>query len=128
MIFKGYAATEAGGELKPFEYEQGPLGPDEVQIKVQHCGICHSDLSMLQNDWGITQYPFVPGHEIVGVIEETGELVKNRTIGQRVGVGWHAGTCMHCQPCLSGNQSLCANANATIVGNHGGFSERVRVQ
>jgi uncharacterized zinc-type alcohol dehydrogenase-like protein len=128
MIFKGYASTEASGELKPFEYKPGTLSPYEVQIKIQHCGICHSDLSMLNNDWGITQYPFVPGHEIVGVIEEVGELVKNRTVGQRVGVGWHAGTCMHCKPCLSGDQNLCANANATIVGNHGGFADRVRVQ
>ncbi|MGV7221734.1 MAG: NADPH-dependent aldehyde reductase Ahr [Nitrospinales bacterium] len=127
-MFKGYSAKKAGGELKPFEYELGKLGPDEVQIKVQHCGICHSDQSMLNNDWGITQYPFVPGHEIVGVIEEIGELVKNRTVGQRVGVGWHAGTCMHCKPCLSGDQNLCANANSTIVGNHGGFADRVRVQ
>ncbi|MBT8179789.1 MAG: alcohol dehydrogenase catalytic domain-containing protein, partial [Eudoraea sp.] len=63
-----YAAESAGAELKPFTYDLGTLGSEEVDIKVHYCGICHSDLSMLNNEWGMTQYPFVPGHEVVGEI------------------------------------------------------------
>ncbi|MBT8222768.1 MAG: alcohol dehydrogenase catalytic domain-containing protein, partial [Eudoraea sp.] len=63
-----YAAESAGAELKPFTYELNNLGSEEVDIKVHYCGICHSDLSMLNNEWGMTQYPFVPGHEVVGEI------------------------------------------------------------
>ncbi len=62
-MIKAYAANEAGGELKPFEFDPGPLRRDHVEIDVEHCGICHSDLSMLNNDWTITAYPFVPGHD-----------------------------------------------------------------
>ena len=67
-MIKAYAASEPGGELKPFEYDPGPLGQTEVEIEVAHCGICHSDLSMLDNAWGMTQFPLVPGHEVVGSI------------------------------------------------------------
>src|SRR5580698_5153242 len=66
--FKGYAATKPGGPLEPFSFDPGPLGPEEVEIKVTHCGLCHSDLSMLDNDWGMTKYPFVPGHEVTGTV------------------------------------------------------------
>jgi len=72
-----YAATEAKGKLKPFTYELPDLGSDQVDIKVHYCGLCHSDLSMLNNDWGMTRYPFVPGHEVVGEVVATGSEVKN---------------------------------------------------
>ncbi len=68
MPIRAYAAHSPKGELKPYEYEPGPLGDEEVEIAVSHCGICHSDLSMLNNDWGMTKYPFVPGHEAVGKV------------------------------------------------------------
>ena len=67
-IIHGYAASEAKGSLKPFEFDLGELGPEEVEIKVTHCGICHSDLSMLDNEWGMSKYPFVPGHEAAGTV------------------------------------------------------------
>ncbi|MEN8789649.1 MAG: alcohol dehydrogenase catalytic domain-containing protein, partial [Flavobacteriaceae bacterium] len=67
-----YAAAEAGAKLEPFSYELGPIGTEEVDIKVHYCGICHSDLSMVNNEWGMTQYPFVPGHEIVGEVLAVG--------------------------------------------------------
>ena len=70
-----YAASEAGGKLNPFKYILPNLGSDQVDIKVHYCGICHSDLSMLYNAWGMTQYPFVPGHEIVGEAENGIEAV-----------------------------------------------------
>ena len=88
MIFHAYAASGAKTELKPFEYEVGVLAGNEVQIKVETCGICHSDLSMLDNDWGISTFPLVPGHEVVGIIESVGEQVKHLKVGQRVGVGF----------------------------------------
>lgn len=123
---RGYAANQPAGPLEPFEYEAGPLGPQEVEIEVQHCGICHSDLSMLANEWGITQYPFVPGHEVAGKVAAVGELVDHLQVGDRVGLGWHAGYCMTCPQCLNGHHNRCPEASGTIVGRHGGFADRVR--
>lgn len=123
---KAYAAHEPGGELKPFEYDPGSLGDEEVEISVEYCGVCHSDLSMLDNEWGNTQYPFVPGHEVVGTIAALGDRVTKLNVGQRVGLGWFSGSCMSCEWCMSGNQNLCLTAEGTIVGRHGGFADKVR--
>jgi uncharacterized zinc-type alcohol dehydrogenase-like protein len=125
-MIKAYAAFEPAGTLQPFEYDPGPLGPHEVEIDVQYCGICHSDLSVLDNAWGLTQYPLVPGHEVVGTIAKVGDQVEQLTVGQTVGLGWHAGYCDSCGSCRSGDQNLCADAQATIIGHHGGFAEQVR--
>jgi uncharacterized zinc-type alcohol dehydrogenase-like protein len=121
-----WAATTAGGICEPFAYDPGPLGPDEVEIAVEHCGICHSDLSMLDNHWGMSRYPLVPGHEAVGRIIKLGDRVAGLSPGQRVGVGWMATSCMHCQSCLGGDQHLCHQGQGTIVGRHGGFADRLR--
>ncbi len=123
---KAMAAGEAKGELTPFEYELGELGPHDVDVAVTHCGICHSDLSMLENEWGMAQYPFVPGHEAAGTVVAKGELVTHLELGQRVGVGWQSGSCMHCQQCVGGDHNLCAQMEGTIVGRHGGFASHVR--
>ncbi|MEK7845300.1 MAG: NAD(P)-dependent alcohol dehydrogenase [Pseudomonadota bacterium] len=125
-MIKAYAAFETGGELQPFEYDPGLLGARDVEIAIEHCGICHSDLSMLHNEWGITRYPFVPGHEIIGTIAAKGDHVHHFQLGQRVGLGWHAGYCMTCHSCMSGDHNLCAQAESTIVGRHGGFADKVR--
>jgi uncharacterized zinc-type alcohol dehydrogenase-like protein len=125
-MIKAYAAHEPGGRLEPFEYDPGPLGEEDVEINVEYCGICHSDLSMLKNDWGITQYPFVPGHEVVGKVAAVGDRVKTFSIGQQVGLGWFARSCMVCEWCMSGNHNLCLQAEGTIVGRHGGFADKVR--
>jgi uncharacterized zinc-type alcohol dehydrogenase-like protein len=125
-MIRAYAALEKGGELKPFEYDPKPLGSEDVEIDVEYCGICHSDLSMLHNDWGMTQYPFVPGHEVVGTIADVGSAVKRLQIGQRVGLGWYSRSCMTCEWCMSGNHNLCATAEGTIVGRYGGFADKVR--
>ena len=127
-MIKAYAAFEPGGELKPFEYDPGPLGRQAVEIEIEHCGICHSDLSMLDNEWGIAEFPIVPGHEVVGIISAVGEDVTDLQIGQQVGLGWHSGYCMTCSSCLAGDHNLCANAEATIISRHGGFADRVRAQ
>ncbi len=127
-MIKAYAALEAGGELRPYEYDPGPLGAHDVEIAVEYCGICHSDLSMLNNEWGFTQYPFVPGHEVAGRICAVGEHVKKFNIGDRVGLGWHSSYCLDCGTCMEGDHNLCRSAQGTIIGRHGGFADKVRAQ
>jgi uncharacterized zinc-type alcohol dehydrogenase-like protein len=123
---KAYAATAPGAALTPFEFDPGPLGDEQVEIAVDYCGICHSDLSMLQNHWGMTQFPLVPGHEISGRVVAVGPDAKKVKVGDRVGVGWFSGSCMSCHDCLSGDHNLCAGHEGVIVGRHGGFADRVR--
>lgn len=126
--FHAYAASSAKAPLEPFSFDPGELGAEEVEIKVTHCGICHSDLSMLDNEWGMSKYPFVPGHEVTGTVAALGAEAKGLTIGQRVGLGWSSHSCLSCHECLSGDQHLCAAVQGTIVGRHGGFADRVRAQ
>lgn len=128
MTIKGWAATAANRPLEPFEYDPGSLGADDVEIAVEHCGVCHSDASMMSNEWGITTYPIIPGHEVIGRVVALGSNAKGLTMGQRVGIGWASGNCMHCEQCVSGDGNLCSQGQATIVGRHGGFADRVRVQ
>ena len=123
---KAWAAHAAGAQLQPFEFDPGPLADDDVEIDVEHCGICHSDLSMLDNLWGFTRYPFVPGHEATGRVRALGAQVRGLAIGQRVGLGWNARSCLHCPQCLAGNQHLCPGVEPTIAGRHGAFADRVR--
>jgi alcohol/geraniol dehydrogenase (NADP+) len=127
-MVKAFAATHAGGTLEPFEFELGPIGSDQIDIAVEHCGICHSDLSMLKNEWGISAFPLVPGHEVIGKISAVGEGVTHLHLGQRVGLGWHAGYCLTCNECLEGHHNLCSTSAPTIVGRHGGFAQTVRAQ
>jgi len=123
---KAWMAPAVGRPLELSEYDPGPLGPDDVEIKVAHCGICHSDLSMIDNEWAFSSYPLVPGHEVIGTVTKLGEHAKGLRVGQRVGVGWNAGSCMHCKQCLSGSQHLCPEVQATIAGHHGGFASSLR--
>lgn len=125
-MIKAFAVTSQGGKLEPFEYDPGPLGRNDVEIDVEHCGICHSDLSMINNEWGMTRYPLVPGHEVIGTIAQVGESVTTLKAGQKVGLGWHSGYCMTCANCLNGDHNLCINQEGTIVGRHGGFADKVR--
>ncbi|HSO17967.1 MAG TPA: NAD(P)-dependent alcohol dehydrogenase [Desulfosarcina sp.] len=125
-MIKAYAASEAGGRLTPYEYDPGPIGYNDVEIEVAHCGICHSDLSMLEDEWKIAEFPLVPGHEVVGTVRDAGPGVSHLRIGRKVGLGWHAGYCMTCPSCLGGDHNLCANAQGTIVKRHGGFADKVR--
>ncbi len=123
---KAYAAPAAGAPLQPFEYDPGPLRTEQVEIAVEYCGICHSDLSMLDNEWGQSVYPLVAGHEVVGTVTAVGEQVRNVRVGQRVGLGWLSGSCKACRQCMSGDHNLCSTAESTIIQRHGGFAERVR--
>ncbi len=125
---RGWAATEAGKPLVAHAFDPGPLGADEVEIAVEHCGLCHSDLSVINNDWGFSSYPVVPGHEAIGKVVALGANAKGLAVGQRVGIGWTAASCLHCRLCLSGEQQLCARAVPSIVGHAGGFADRMRAQ
>jgi uncharacterized zinc-type alcohol dehydrogenase-like protein len=125
-MVRAYAGFKPGEELKPFEYDFAALGSDDVEINVEYCGICHSDLSMLNNEWGMSKYPIVPGHEVIGTIAEVGNAVTTLKLGQRVGLGWNSSSCMHCEWCMSGNHNLCLTAEGTIVNRHGGFADKVR--
>src|SRR5580693_441203 len=126
--FHAYAASAPHAALEPLSFDPGELGPEEVEIQVSHCGICHSDLSMLDNEWGWSTFPFVPGHEAVGTVVALGQDAKGLKIGQRVGVGWFAHSCLFCYECLSGDHNRCARGQGTMVGRHGGFADRLRVQ
>lgn len=90
MKVNAYAVEEAGGKLKEFQYNLPEIDNEHVDIKVHYCGVCHSDLSMINNDWGMSQYPLVPGHEIVGEVVAIGSEVKNLKIGDKVGMGWYS--------------------------------------
>ena len=123
---RGWTASAAGQPLELRSIELGSLGAEEVEVAVDYCGICHSDLSMIDNEWGNAGYPFIPGHEVIGRVTALGAQAKGLSVGQRVGIGWTNASCMHCQPCLSGDQHLCAQSVATIVRHNGGFADKLR--
>ena len=127
-MIKAYAIQEPNGKLEPFEFDPGPLGDHEVEINVEYCGICHSDISMMRNEWGMTRYPFVPGHEVAGRIGAVGKHVTQFKEGDRVGLGWHSSYCNTCGSCMEGDHNLCEQAQGTIIGRHGGFADKVRAQ
>lgn len=121
-----YAATAAGRPLEPYEFVPKPLGPMEVEITVTHCGMCHTDLHLASDDFGITPFPLVPGHEVVGVVAQVGGAAAGVRVGQRVGVGWLAGADFTCRQCLAGLDNMCAGGQPTCVGHEGGYADRLR--
>ncbi len=123
---QGLAAHAAGAELLPFHYDPGELKPQEVEIEITHCGICHSDLHLIMNDWGLSQYPFIPGHEIIGTVSALGSHVRGLEKGQRVGLGWQSNSCGMCEWCVRGMENLCAQSEGTCVHRHGGYANCVR--
>lgn len=125
-VIQGLAAHAAGAELLPFRYDPGSLGLQEVEISITHCGICHSDLHLISNDWGMSQYPFIPGHEIIGTVNAVGAEVRSLKVGERVGLGWQSNSCGQCEWCTRGMENLCQSAEATCVKRHGGYANKVR--
>lgn len=122
---EGYVAKKAGAPLESFLYDSPELGPCDIEIAISHCGICHTDLHLINNDWGTNSYPLVPGHEIIGTVKERGKLVKHLEIGERVGVGWQRSSCRHCEWCHQGEENLCPKQEAVCVGHYGGFATSI---
>ncbi|MBN2547620.1 MAG: NAD(P)-dependent alcohol dehydrogenase [Anaerolineales bacterium] len=122
----GYAAMAVGQTLEPFEYALPELGEHDVRVSITHCGVCHTDIHAIDDYYGITDFPFVPGHEIVGYISDVGPAVSGLKAGDRVGIGWQGRSCMQCEWCLQGEEQLCMDiASATTMVPYGGFSSSV---
>ncbi|MBS0615994.1 MAG: NAD(P)-dependent alcohol dehydrogenase [Verrucomicrobia bacterium] len=127
MTIHAWAAYGPKEPLKPFEYPLPPLGSHDVEIAISHCGICYSDLHLIDDDWGISRFPLVPGHEIIGTLTRKGPDVKNLRIGQKVGLGWQSDACADCEWCMKGEETLCSSKVRTCVDRHGGFADKMVV-
>jgi uncharacterized zinc-type alcohol dehydrogenase-like protein len=104
---KGYAAPKAKTPLEPFKFERREVGPNDVQIEIAYCGVCHSDIHQVRDEWGGSIFPMVPGHEIVGKITKIGDQVTKFKVGDTAGVGCFVDSCRHCPSCLAGLEQYC---------------------
>jgi uncharacterized zinc-type alcohol dehydrogenase-like protein len=104
---KSYAASKAKALLGPYQIERREPGPHDVVIDILYCGVCHSDLHQVRDEWGGSIFPMVPGHEIVGKVAKAGYLAKHHKVGDRVGVGCFTESCRHCEPCRKGLEQFC---------------------
>ncbi len=123
----GYGAKSPTKHLETMDFQLPDLAPNHVRLKVSHCGLCHSDLHIMENDLGNANYPLIPGHEVVGIVEAVGDQVKGFTEGQRVGVGWISSSCGSCKQCDRDQENLCAKHEALIINAKGGFADKVDV-
>ncbi|KAJ9177486.1 hypothetical protein P3X46_012702 [Hevea brasiliensis] len=130
----GWAARDSSGVLSPFKFSRRATGDKDVKIKVLYCGICHSDLHSIKNDWGISIYPLLPGHEIVGIATEVGSNVEKFKVGDKVGVGCMVGSCGSCDDCTNNLENYCPKIIPTYNGidddgaiTYGGYSEFIIV-
>jgi len=126
MKYQAWIAKAAKQPMVLETVDREPLGAEDVEVAVEHCALCHSDLSVLNNEWGIARYPAILGHEVVGRVTAVGPNAKRLKVGQRVGIGWASASCMHCHQCMSGSHHLCPQVQATIVGHRGGFASHIR--
>ncbi|MFM6001480.1 MAG: NAD(P)-dependent alcohol dehydrogenase [Dolichospermum sp.] len=127
LKFQAYASLKPGEKLQPWEYEPAPLGSNDVEIAVTHNGLCHTDIHMRDNDWNVSKFPLVAGHEVVGNITQIGADVTGIKIGNRLGFGWISNSCRVCDACLRGEENICRQGyKGLIVGNHGGFANKLR--
>lgn len=136
MQTKGYAAQSADAPLAPFTFARREIGPRDVQVAIDFCGICHSDIHFARNEWGFTAYPAVPGHEIIGRVVATGPSITRLKAGQRVGVGCFVNSCRTCGRCRSGQENYCENGVTMTYGSMepdgvtptwGGYSQHIVV-
>ncbi len=128
MKVLGYAAKAIGQPLEPFAYKQPKIDAHDVLVSVTHCGLCYTDIHAISNYYGITTFPFVPGHEIVGYVSAVGHAVSSLKEGDRVGIGWQGRSCMKCEWCLQGEEHLCMDiASSGTWVPYGGFSSSVCV-
>nr|AOS51475.1 cinnamyl alcohol dehydrogenase [Calamus jenkinsianus] len=127
----GLAANDAIGVLSPFSFSLRPKGDNDIVLKILYCGICHTDLSVIKNEWRNAKYPVVPGHEIVGVVTEVGSNVQKFKVGDNVGVGYYIGSCLSCDDCRQDSEHYCPNLVGTFNSSYpdgtktyGGFSDK----
>ena len=106
---KAYSASASKARVLPTEIERRPVGTNDVQIAIEHCGVCHTDIHFVNNDWGMTHYPVVPGHEIVGRVTEVGSAVSNFQVGDRAAIGCLVDSCGLCSNCEKGLEQYCLN-------------------
>jgi uncharacterized zinc-type alcohol dehydrogenase-like protein len=111
----GFAAKHSYSRLHRFEFEREEPGPREIQIAVMFCGVCHSDIHQVKNEWSNTVYPCVPGHEAVGRVTHVGAGVTKHAVGDIVGVGCMIDSCRHCQPCKLGDENYCEGPNGWLA-------------
>src|SRR4030081_2093762 len=123
MKMKAAQISKPGGDFELVERDIREPGPRQVRVKVEACGICHSDVLVKDGLWPGIQYPRVPGHEIAGRIDAVGSDVPQWTKGQRVGVGWHGGHCFVCDACRRGDFMLCESGKITAISFDGGYAE-----
>lgn len=133
---RGYAAQQAKGPLTAYSFERRDPRDYDVVIDIQYCGICHTDIHQVRNDWGGSSFPMVPGHEIIGVVSEIGSKVTRYKVGYRVGVGCFVDSCRKCEPCRKGLEQYCIEG-PTLTYNalekdgktptQGGYSEKIVV-
>ncbi|CAL0331559.1 unnamed protein product [Lupinus luteus] len=126
----GWAARDTSGILSPFKFSRRETGEKDVAFKVLYCGICHSDLHMVKNEWAVSTYPLVPGHEIAGIVTDVGSKVQKFKVGDKVGVGCLVGSCRSCQSCDDNLENYCSNSVLTYSAKnidgtitYGGYSD-----
>ena len=111
----GYAARHCFSHLKPFEFERARAGEREVEIQVLYCGVCHSDIHQVKNEWHNTVYPCMPGHEVIGRVTRVGSKVTRHKVGDVVGVGCMIDSCGQCEPCRAGAENYCESPNSWLA-------------
>lgn len=122
---EGYAAKKAHSPLEQIYFDGSLLRERDIEVEITHCGICHSDLHLINNDWNNSIFPLVPGHEIIGIVKQKGTQVQEFELGQRVGIGWQRDSCDRCEWCAQGEQNLCFKQEATCIGHPGGFAKTI---
>jgi len=123
MKMKAAQISKPGGDFELVERDIPQPGPGQVRVKVEACGICHSDVLVKDGLWPGLQYPRVPGHEIAGRVDAVGDRVTNWKKGERVGVGWHGGHDFVCEQCRRGDFAMCVNRKVTGIDFDGGYAE-----
>lgn len=133
---KGYAAQNAKAPLTPYSFERREVGKNDVLIDIHYCGICHSDIHQIKDEWGGSLFPMVPGHEIIGVVSQTGSSVSKFKVGDRVGVGCFVDSCRQCDNCHEGMEQFCDGGMTLTYNNRdrktgdlvqGGYSTKIVV-
>lgn len=123
----GYAARHSYSRLKKYEFEREEAKGHEVEIEVLYCGVCHSDIHQVKNEWSNTVYPCVPGHEIVGRVTKIGPAVRNHAVGDLVGVGCMIDSCGQCEACQHGDQNYCMSPNSWLATYNGPMLPKAKV-